>query len=177
MPKPWQTSICTKEPQNHSFKQKDTKIFHSRVHPSHEIQTRNLFPFVASKKALRRSESQTKFSSRDKFDLIFSKRMQSAYVNTVNEDEASERDNVYCINNKDMSNASKIRLIKKIEKQKVIEEEKEPGSMEKIRVRPKKSETQASEKDSRTMGDSSGSIFKDLHTRFAKSMSLNSNVR
>ena len=50
--------------------------------------------------------------------------MQSAYMNQVSEreedDDKKENSNIYCINNKDMSNASKIRFIKRIEQANAI---------------------------------------------------------
>jgi hypothetical protein len=113
--------------------------------------------------------------------------MQSAYVNTIQEphdeeEEAKENDNIYCINNKDMSNASKIRLIKKIEKKDLIINENEE-SMEQVQIKPKviPSKTDATKSfrnpSTVTIGDSSGSFLVDLNNRFGGTPSKGEDLR
>ena len=99
------------------------KLLKVKISESLEFESQNFFPFVISNKYLKDTRSLNYMKSQDKFNLILSKRIQSAYNNQeVKEKEENEDDddyglsNIYCINNKDMKIASKIRLIKKIEK-------------------------------------------------------------
>lgn len=98
------------------------KIFQIKVDRELNFETKNMFPFVDSSRKI--SHSRSLMQSQTEFKKIFSKRLESAYANTMNklpnhEVAGSNQEigsNVYCINNRDLSNASKVRLIKKIEK-------------------------------------------------------------
>lgn len=86
-----------------------------------------MFPFLDSAKAIQQSNSFSQ--SQTKFKKILSKRIESAYANTLFENQKEENledkdeveSNIYCINNKNLSNASKVRLIKKVEKTEFLE--------------------------------------------------------